>query len=99
MYPQPTQEQAMHMFFTVLLPIFCAVLIVIMAIIIIPLWQICKKAGFSGPLSLLTLIPGIGMFIVLYVVAFSEWKVVSIVATGYPPTYPPPSYPPQSPNL
>ncbi len=76
-------------------PMFAIFWLVIMAIIIIPLWKICTKAGLSGPLSLLALIPAIGMLVVLYVVAFSEWKVVPLSLTSaYPTQYPPPSYPP-----
>jgi hypothetical protein len=41
---------------------------------IIPFWQIFKKAGFAPALSLLIVIPGVNL-IVLYVVAFSDWKV------------------------
>jgi hypothetical protein len=40
---------------------------------ILPYWQIFKKAGFAPALSLLTVIPGVNL-IVLYVVAFSDWK-------------------------
>ena len=42
-------------------------------VILIPYWKIFSKAGFSGWLSLLILIPFINL-IALYVVAFSEWK-------------------------
>jgi hypothetical protein len=38
---------------------------------VIPIWQIFRKAGFSGALSLLMPIPGVNL-IVLYVVAFSR---------------------------
>jgi hypothetical protein len=99
MYPQPTQAQAMHMFYAVILPVFGVITIVMMAIVIIPLWQICKKAGFGGVLSLLSLIPVIGTLIVLYVVAFSDWKVEPVTAVVYPPAYPPSSYPPQGPTV
>jgi uncharacterized membrane protein YhaH (DUF805 family) len=46
---------------------------VFLPILIIPYWRIFSKAGFSGWLSLLILFPLVNL-IVLYVVAFSEWK-------------------------
>ena len=65
------------------------------ALIVIPFWVIFKKAGLGGPLSLLMMIPFVGI-IMLYVLAFSRWKVMPIqeYATGYPPAYPPPGYVP-----
>ena len=42
--------------------------------ILIPYWKIFSKAGFAGALSLLMIIPVVNL-IVLYVVAFSEWKI------------------------
>jgi hypothetical protein len=67
------------------------------AIVIIPLWQICKKAGFSPWLSLLILVP-FGGLILLYVLAFARWKVAPLpqYAGGYPPTAYPPAYPPSA---
>ena len=66
-------------------------------------WRIFTKAGLSGPLSLLILIPGIGPVIPLCILAFSEWKVVPAPQLypglqPYPPP-PPPSYPPPPPQL
>jgi uncharacterized membrane protein YhaH (DUF805 family) len=43
-------------------------------VIVVPYWKIFHKAGFSGALSLLMLVPLVGI-IVLYVVAFSKWTV------------------------
>ena len=42
-------------------------------ILIIPTWRICTRAGFSGALSLFHLVPLIGSFIVMAVLAFSDW--------------------------
>ena len=36
-------------------------------------WRIFEKAGFSGALSLLNLVPGVGSLICLIILAFSEW--------------------------
>lgn len=71
---------------------FCV--LVAVAVGIIPYWKIFSKAGFSPWLALCMLIPVVNL-VVLYVVAFSRWKVVP-----YPPQYPPqyqqqPPFPPQ----
>ena len=42
-------------------------------VLIIPTWRICSRAGFSGALSLLHLVPVIGSFIVMAILAFSTW--------------------------
>ncbi len=42
-------------------------------VLIIPTWRICIRAGFSGALSLFHLVPVIGSFIVMAVLAFSDW--------------------------
>jgi hypothetical protein len=56
--------------------------------------MIWKKAGFSPWFSLLMFVPMVN-FVMLYVLAFSDWKVVPVtqVAPQYP--YPPSSLPPQ----
>jgi hypothetical protein len=41
---------------------------------VIPLWKIFSKAGFSGWLALLTIIPLVNL-IILYYVGFSKWKI------------------------
>ena len=42
-------------------------------VLIIPTWRVCTRAGFSGALSLFHLVPLIGSFIVMAVLAFSTW--------------------------
>jgi hypothetical protein len=42
-------------------------------LLIIPTWRICQRAGFSGALSLFHLVPIVGSFIVMAVLAFSSW--------------------------
>ena len=42
-------------------------------ILIIPTWRICVRAGYSGALSLFHLVPLIGSFIVMLVLAFGTW--------------------------
>jgi hypothetical protein len=46
---------------------------IFLPIVIVPYWQIFKKAGFAPALSILILFPLINL-IVLYYVAFSNWK-------------------------
>ena len=48
--------------------------VLVLPIFVIPYWKIFSKAGFAGALSLLMLVPLVNL-IVLYVIAFSEWKV------------------------
>ena len=42
-------------------------------VLIIPTWRICSRAGFSGALSLFHLVPVIGSFVVMAILAFSDW--------------------------
>ena len=44
-------------------------------VFIVPFWQIFKKAGLPAPLSLLMVFPLVNLAM-LYVLAFSTWKVV-----------------------
>jgi len=77
--------------------IYLIILVVAVVIIIIPFWFILKKAGFSSWLSLINLVP-FGTLVLLYVLAFAEWKVVPAPPVGWtpPPPFPPqPPYPPQ----
>ena len=81
-------------------PILAVVAIIGIAVILIPFWFICKKAGFSPWLALLNLVP-LGNLVLLYVLAFAEWKVVPAPQLmpypgGYPPA--PPPYPPGPPS-
>lgn len=85
--PSPADIQRAAMAVMAILPIM---MIIGLAIIIIPFWFICKKAGFSPWLSLLNIVP-FGMFILIYVLAFAEWKVAPAApAWQVPPPYPPP---------
>jgi len=86
----PDQVQKMVVAMMAILPL---IVLVCLAIIIIPFWFICKKAGFSPWLSLLNIIP-FGNLILIYVLAFAQWKVVPVPQMMYPPPYPPqPPYP------
>jgi len=85
------------MMFMALIPI---IFLVAIAIVMVPCWFILKKAGFSPWLSLLCLVPTLGTLVLLYVLAFAEWKVVPAPQLGWsqqPPLPPPqPPLPPQS---
>jgi uncharacterized membrane protein YhaH (DUF805 family) len=89
---QPNAAQIQHivMAMMAILPIL---IVICLAVIMVPLWFICKKAGFSPWLSFLCLIPTVGMLVLLYVLAFADWKVVPVQQMAYTPPVPP--YPPQ----
>lgn len=94
--PQQMQQvQKMVFAFMAMMPIF---ILLGLAVVIIPFWFICKKAGFSPWLSLLNIVP-FGGLILWYVLAFADWKVVPVAQPGWGPAapYPPqPPYPPQA---
>ena len=46
---------------------------IVLGVVLPPYWMIFKKAGFSPWLSILALVPLV-KWIVLWVVAFSEWR-------------------------
>jgi hypothetical protein len=88
--PDPVMIQHLVMTFLAIMPILIAVGL---AVVIVPFWFILKKAGLSPWLSLLNAVP-LGNLILLYVLAFSEWKVAPVaqvwpVQPPYPPSYPP----------
>lgn len=95
----PEQIQQAERMLAVFLPIVGLLILVGLAVVIVPCWFICKKAGFSPWLSLLNLIP-VGNLILLYVLAFADWKVAPLPpqAWGPPPPYPPPPQPPYPPR-
>jgi uncharacterized membrane protein YhaH (DUF805 family) len=53
-------------------------------------WRILAKAGFSGALALLNLIP-LGTFVILLILAFGQWpNQRSIASAPAQPAYSPP---------
>jgi hypothetical protein len=52
---------------------FLVVHLLVALVLIIPTWRIFTRAGFSGALSLFHLVPVIGLFIVMAILAFSDW--------------------------
>lgn len=98
-------QQSVQQAMMVMVPVIFVIAVLAIAIILIPFWFICKKAGFSPWLTLLNLIP-LGNVALIYVLAFGEWKVIPISQLApYPPLYPPPyqppypPYPPQPPTV
>jgi hypothetical protein len=83
----PNPEQAARIMAAVL-PIIAVVTIMALIVFIVPFWFICKKAGFSPWLSMLNLLP-LGSLVLIYILAFAEWKTVPDApgALSYP--YPP----------
>lgn len=86
-----------------LMPFFGLFFLIGIVIYIIPFWMIFKKAGFTPWLALLLFIP-LANIIILYVLAFAQWKVAPVAQlpggyppTAYPPAYPPAAYPPAAP--
>lgn len=47
-------------------------MLIVAALVVIPFWRICEKAGYSGFASLLVCIPLVNV-IFLYWLAFSDW--------------------------
>ncbi|HEY1757906.1 MAG TPA: hypothetical protein VGG72_21225 [Bryobacteraceae bacterium] len=70
-----------------MMSIFAVFGIIMIAVVMIPYWFIWKKAGFSPWLSLIMLVP-LGNIIMLYVLAFSDWKVVPVAQVTYIPPRP-----------
>ena len=61
--------------------------IVANVVLFIPFWFIFKKAGFSPWLAVLMFVP-LANVIILYVVAFSQWKVAPIPPYSVTPFQP-----------
>lgn len=60
--------------------------IVVMALaLIIPTWRICNRAGYSGAMSLLHLIPGVGTLVVFAILAFGTWPAGEAQQPGQQP--------------
>ncbi|MGB7548380.1 MAG: hypothetical protein WBM14_11570 [Terracidiphilus sp.] len=89
--PDPELARKMAVALLGIVPI---IIIVVLAIVIVPFWFICKKAGFSPWLSLLNIIP-LGNLVLIYVLAFAEWRVMPVPQPGWPPMPPMPPAPPR----
>ena len=75
---------AVHLF-SALLTLVPIIGLVFIILFVIPFWMIWKKAGFSPWLSVLMIVPLVSI-VMLYVLAFADWKVVPAnQATAFPP--------------
>lgn len=61
------------------------VMLLAAVLVLVPMWRICVKAGYSGWLSLLVLIP-IANLLLLYFLGFSEWPLERRSAPASPPS-------------
>jgi hypothetical protein len=91
--PEMTRHIAM-----VILTLIPIIIVVVIAILMIPCWIILKKAGFTPWLALLCIVPSLGTLVLLYVLAFAQWKVVPAPQAAWPPIPPPPPAPPLPPQ-
>ena len=55
--------------------VYAVVLIGVVVFTIWMYWRVFEKAGYSGALSLLNLIPGFGPLICMIVLAFGRWPI------------------------
>ena len=69
---EPVIRQSL-MILPIILMLFFAVIGAL--ITVIPFWKICAKAGFSGALSLLMLVP-IANVILPFYLAFAQWPAL-----------------------
>jgi hypothetical protein len=94
---QPSPEM-IQKFMMMIIPMMMIGYVVVVALVMVPCWFILKKAGFSPWLSLLCIVPSLGTLVLLYILAFADWKVVAVPQGMYPPAYPPPPPPPYPPQ-
>ena len=55
--------------------VYAVIVLGIIAFTIWAYWRVFEKAGFSGALSLLNLIPGVGPLICMIILAFGRWPI------------------------
>lgn len=56
--------------------VYIVVVVVVTALFIFCLWRIFSKAGYSGAMALIGLIPGLGPLICLCILAFGNWPIL-----------------------
>jgi hypothetical protein len=50
--------------------------VILAVLVVVPLWRICGRAGFSPALSLLAIIPWLGFLVVAAVLGFADWPTL-----------------------
>jgi hypothetical protein len=98
----PESDKGLTAFFAAYFLVLALIVIASIVFNVVVYWRICSKAGFSGAMSLLMFIPGVGTLILLCILAFGDWPVLRgrempmvqfNQAQGYPQAQPP--YPQQ----
>ena len=56
-------------------PMELIMIVVMVSVIVVPFWKIFSKAGFSGALSLLMLVPLVNL-IMIFILAFAPWPAL-----------------------
>lgn len=92
----PEMARRVAMIVLTMIPI---IILVAIALVMVPCWLILKKAGFTPWLALLCILPSLGTLVLLYVLAFAEWKVVPAQQVYWPPQPPYPPQPPRPPQV
>ncbi|MGH9600141.1 MAG: hypothetical protein ACRD27_09765 [Terracidiphilus sp.] len=91
--------EVMRRIFTMLIPIALIFYVIVVALVMVPCWFICKKAGFSPWVALACILPTLGTLVLLYVLAFADWKVMPVPPQAYWPPQPYPPPPPAAPHV
>jgi hypothetical protein len=80
----------------IFLALYCLFIVAIVGFQIFLFWRIFAKTGQSGAMSLIGLIPGVGLFVLLCILAFGTWPIElrqdPRMMSGMPPA---PGYAPQ----
>jgi hypothetical protein len=61
------------------------IMLFIAVLVVVPVWRICVKAGYSGWLSLLVVVP-IANLLLLYFLGFAEWPLERRASPSSSPT-------------
>ena len=76
-----------------LLGVYFLIILAVVGFSIWMYWRIFAKAGYSGALSLLNLVPGVGPLICVVILAFGRWPIedqLAALQAGRPYTPSPP---------
>ena len=60
-------------------------MLVVGVLVVVPVWRICAKAGYSGWLGLLAVVP-IANLLLFYFLAFAEWPLERRASPGPTPS-------------